>query len=136
MTSRAAARQFRMWLPTFPLTMVSARNATLSHPAFAIFRTPPKMTKHEIKEYLTKIYDLPVKKVNTMQYMGKRKRIMTRNGMAYYKYKDFKKAVVYFKDSLQDVGMGMRVPELEEEQNNSAMDMDYSDEDGVPEKQP
>lgn len=28
------------------------------------------MTKHEIKEYLTKIYDLPVKKVNTMNYLG------------------------------------------------------------------
>ena len=50
--------------------MVSAKNATPTHPAFAIFRTSPKMTKHEIKEYLTKIYDLPVKKVNTMNYLG------------------------------------------------------------------
>ena len=62
---------------------------------------------------------------------------MTRGGIAYYKYKDFKKAVVYFKDSLQDVGMGMRVPELEEEEQNSEdmMDVDdYSEEDGVPQK--
>jgi ribosomal protein L23 len=60
-----------MWMPQFPLTLVSARNATATHPAFAIFRTSPKMTKHEIKEYLTKIYDLPIKKVNTMNYLGK-----------------------------------------------------------------
>jgi large subunit ribosomal protein L23 len=70
MASRRVAKQFRMWMPTFPLTMVSARSATATHPAYAIFRTNPKMTKHEIKEYLTKIYDLPVKKVNTMQYLG------------------------------------------------------------------
>lgn len=69
MASRAT-RQFQVWMPNFPLLMVSARNATPTHPAFAIFRTPPKMTKHEIKEYLTKIYDLPVKKVNTMNYLG------------------------------------------------------------------
>ena len=70
MASRAG-KQFRMWMPNFPLTMVSARNATATQPAFAIFRTSPKMTKHEIKEYLTKIYDLPVNKVNTMNYLGK-----------------------------------------------------------------
>lgn len=74
MASRNAGKQFRMWMPQFPLTMVSARNATPKHPAFAIFRTDPKMTKHEIKEYLTKIYDLPVRKVNTMNYLGKEKR--------------------------------------------------------------
>jgi large subunit ribosomal protein L23 len=95
--------------------MVSARNATATKPAQAIFRTPPRMTKHEIKEYLTKIYDLPVKKVNTMNYEGKRKRFMHTRGIAYYKYRDFKKAYVFFDDSLQDVGIGMRVPELEED---------------------
>ena len=58
---------------------------------------------------------------------------MTKNGIAYYKYKDFKKAVVTFKDSLQDVGIGMRVPELEEQND---MDVDYSEEDGEPQKQP
>lgn len=59
---------------------------------------------------------------------------MTNTGIAYYKYKDFKKAVVYFKDSLQDVGMGMRVPELEEEEDDTGMD--YSDDDGLPQKRP
>eukprot|EP00567_Pseudictyota_dubia_P005079 CAMPEP_0197453036 /NCGR_PEP_ID=MMETSP1175-20131217/33743_1 /TAXON_ID=1003142 /ORGANISM="Triceratium dubium, Strain CCMP147" /LENGTH=53 /DNA_ID=CAMNT_0042986205 /DNA_START=30 /DNA_END=188 /DNA_ORIENTATION=+ len=52
------------------------------------------MTKHEIKEYLTKIYNLPVKKVNTMNYLGKRKKVIGRRKVAYYKYRDFKKAIV------------------------------------------
>jgi large subunit ribosomal protein L23 len=113
-------RQFRVWLPTMPLTMVSARNATATHPAWAIFRTPPRMTKHEIKEHLTKIYNLPVKNVNTMNYEGKRKRVMTQSKTVFYKYSDFKKAVVTFDETLQDVGLGMRVPELEEEEAAAA----------------
>ena len=114
MAGRAVGKQFRMWMPTMPLTMVSARNATATEPARAVFRTLPRMTKHEIKEYLTKIYGLPVKKVNTMNYEGKRKRVLSNNGIAYFKYKDFKKAVVTFDESLQDVGKGMSIPELEE----------------------
>lgn len=110
-----------MWMPTMPLTMVSARPATANKPAFAIFRTLPRMTKHEIKEYLTKIYNLPVKKVNTMNYAGKRKRIISNAGIAYYKYKDFKKAVVTFDDSLQDVGLAMKIPELDETTDDTSM---------------
>jgi large subunit ribosomal protein L23 len=124
--ARRATDQFRMWMPTMPLTMVSARNATARHPAFAIFRTVPRMTKHEIKEYLTKIYNLPVKSVNTMNYEGKRKRIMTSHKIHYFKYKDFKKAVVTFDESLRDVGLGMSVPELEEEQEAAQMAEDSS----------
>jgi large subunit ribosomal protein L23 len=122
-----AGRQFRMWMPIYSMTMVSARNATATHPAYAIFRTSPKMTKHEIKEYLTKIYNLPVKKVNTMNYEGKRKKLVSRFGLTYYKYKDFKKAVVTFEDSLRDVGMGMKIPELEEEDDNLDMDTELEE---------
>ena len=35
-----------------------------------VFKVDPKMTKHEIKEYLTKLYQVDVKKVNTMIYEG------------------------------------------------------------------
>lgn len=111
----AAKKQYRMWMPTMPLTLVSARNATPTRPAIAIFRALPKMTKHEVKEYLIKIYDLPVKKVNTMNYEGKRKVLMARNGFSCFKYKNFKKAVVTFDDSLKDVGLGTRIPDLEED---------------------
>jgi len=38
----AAGRQFRMWMPTMPMTMVSARNATATHPAVATFRVLPR----------------------------------------------------------------------------------------------
>lgn len=81
------------------------------------------MTKHEIKEHLTKIYDLPVKSVNTMNYQGKRKRVLTQTKTAYFKYSDFKKAVVTFDETLKDIGLGMRVPELEEEEA-AAMEAD------------
>eukprot|EP00568_Trieres_chinensis_P001047 CAMPEP_0183308624 /NCGR_PEP_ID=MMETSP0160_2-20130417/22363_1 /TAXON_ID=2839 ORGANISM="Odontella Sinensis, Strain Grunow 1884" /NCGR_SAMPLE_ID=MMETSP0160_2 /ASSEMBLY_ACC=CAM_ASM_000250 /LENGTH=76 /DNA_ID=CAMNT_0025472487 /DNA_START=279 /DNA_END=509 /DNA_ORIENTATION=- len=76
------------------------------------------MTKHEIQEYLSKIYQLPVKKVNTMNYMGKRKRVFGRRKIAYYKYRDFKKAIVIFDDSLRDVGLGTRI--ISEEQEDRA----------------
>lgn len=84
------------------------------------------MTKHEIKEYLQKIYQLPVLKVRTMNYAGKRKRLQSSHGVHFYKYKDFKKAVVTFDSSLQDVGMGMRVPELDDEDGDNRP---YEDED-------
>ena len=113
MTSRIA-NGFRMWMPTMPLTLVSARSATPTTPAYATFRTPRSMTKHEIKEYLTKIYDLPVRKVNTMNYDGKRKRFLTNRQTFYFKYKDYKKAVVYFEKSLEDVGVGTRISEVDE----------------------
>ena len=54
------------------------------------------MTKHEIKEYLSKIYELPVKKVNTANYDGKTKRGSLRLPGAVYKTKAFKKAYVTF----------------------------------------
>jgi len=127
--ARNAGRQFKMWMPTMPITMVSARSRTATNPAYATFRVPPKMTKHEIKEYLTKIYNLPVRKVNTMNYLGKHKRLGWKAGTVYFKYKDFKKAVVYFDDTLTDVGLGMRVPELEEDQEES-MDVEGPESEG------
>ena len=110
-------KQFRMWMPVMPMTLVAARNATPNKEAFAIFRVMPRMTKHEIKEYLTKIYKLPVTKVRTCNYLGKRKRLITERGIIYFKYKDFKKARVSFdRNVLTDVGIGLRVPELEEQE--------------------
>src|SRR3546814_15544792 len=49
--------------------VVNAVN-TASTPVQAVFRGPPRMTKTEVKEYLTKIYDVPVAKVHTMNYLG------------------------------------------------------------------
>eukprot|EP00550_Attheya_septentrionalis_P009734 CAMPEP_0198283294 /NCGR_PEP_ID=MMETSP1449-20131203/2944_1 /TAXON_ID=420275 /ORGANISM="Attheya septentrionalis, Strain CCMP2084" /LENGTH=107 /DNA_ID=CAMNT_0043979875 /DNA_START=178 /DNA_END=501 /DNA_ORIENTATION=- len=100
-----------------PITFMSAKSATVTHPATAIFRVVPRMTKHEIKEYLTKIYNLPVKKVNTINYAGKRKRAMGKRRTVYYKYKAFKKAIVTFdRTLLEDVGKAEKFDETAEEE--------------------
>jgi ribosomal protein L23 len=39
----------------------------------AVFYVPPKMTKFEVKEYLTKIYNVSVKSVRTANFLGKRR---------------------------------------------------------------
>ena len=36
----------------------------------AVLRVPPAMTKTEVKEYLTKIYNIPVIKVSTENVLG------------------------------------------------------------------
>ena len=114
-----ATKQFRMWMPNMPMILVSARNATARQPARATFRVLPRMTKHEIKEYLTKIYDLPVNKVNTSNYLGKRKLVRGTTQVILYKYKDFKKAIVSFDRSFMDVGIGLRIPEIDDEEDLS-----------------
>ena len=58
------------------------------------------MNKLEIREYLTKIYDLPVESVNTAIFLGKRKRILTQRKMEVYKRSDHKTAYVTFKEDL------------------------------------
>jgi ribosomal protein L23 len=41
-----------------------------SRPAQAVFKVAPSMTKHEVREHLTKIYDLPVQRVMTANFAG------------------------------------------------------------------
>ena len=101
-------------MPTMPMTLVGATNATATKNATATFRVLPKMTKHEITEYLQKIYNLPVKKVNTANYLGKRKKVTTERKIVYFKYKDYKKAIVTFDSTLQNVGKGIKLPEIDE----------------------
>ncbi|KAG7354549.1 50S ribosomal protein L23 [Nitzschia inconspicua] len=118
-------KQFRMWMPSMPMVLVSARNATARQPARATFRVLPKMTKHEIKEYLTQIYNLPVDKVNTANYLGKRKLVRGTTKVIRYKYKDFKKAIVSFDRSFTNVGIGLRIPEIDDDTENNNNNYDY-----------
>lgn len=113
--SRKAIHGFRMWMPTMPMTLLGAQSATATHPARATFRILPKMTKHEVKEYLQKIYKLPVKKVNTQNFLGKRLKILGNRQIAYRKEPNWKKAIVTFTSEVQDVGIGARIKELEDE---------------------
>lgn len=130
MLARAAATttQFRMWMPTMPMVLVSAKNATARLPARATFRVLPRMTKHEIKEYLTQIYDLPVRKVNTSNYLGKRKVVRGNHSsqVIRYKYKDFKKAVVSFDRSFLDVGKALRIPEIDNDDGNEPLQQQHN----------
>ena len=92
-----------------PMVLLSATHATPTTPASAAFRVLPRMTKHEVKEYLTKIYGLPVREVRTQNYLGKRMRIIGKRQIAYAKRPDFKKAFVTFDGSLADTGLGAQV---------------------------
>jgi large subunit ribosomal protein L23 len=58
----------------------------------AAFRTKPHMTKQEIRGILEGVYGLDVKKVNTINYEGKKK--PSRSG--YFRRPDWKKAHVIF----------------------------------------
>ena len=61
----------RVLFPSMYMRLISL--ATAKRPPEAILYVPPSMTKHEIKEYLTKVYNVPVIKVNTINYHGKNK---------------------------------------------------------------
>jgi len=96
-----------MWMPHMPMVLIKATSATESTWAQAIFRVLPKMTKHEIKEYLTKIYKLPVLKVHTQNFLGARKRVLGSRSIAYFKYPKFKRAIVFFDNTMTEVNVNM-----------------------------
>ncbi|KAL7430530.1 hypothetical protein ACHAXH_004694 [Discostella pseudostelligera] len=106
----SATHGYRMWMPNMPMVLLHAEHATETTPAKAVFRVLPKMTKHEVKQYLTKIYDLPVVQVRTQNYLGKRMRIIGKRQIVYGKRPDYKKAFVTFDNTLADTGLGCFVP--------------------------
>lgn len=61
-----------------------------------MFYVPPKMTKFEVHEYLSKIYNVQVTKVNTELKLGKWKRLYAKRRVLSYKRRNFKKAYVEF----------------------------------------
>lgn len=87
----------RVFFPNMYMSLLSIR--WLGHktrPVQAVFRVEPKMNKLEIREYLRKIYGLPVVKVMTANFLGKRKRLTGKRKQVGYARPDFKKAVVTF----------------------------------------
>ena len=60
----------RVHFPRQTVTLVRSAG-----PDKGIFKVDPKMTKLEVREYLEKVYGLPVRKVNTTNYDGKLKRV-------------------------------------------------------------
>ena len=61
-----------------------------------MFYVSPKMTKFEVQEYLSKIYNIQVTKVNTEIKLGKWKRLYAKRQVISYRRRHFKKAYVEF----------------------------------------
>lgn len=59
----------RVYFPNLYMRLISYLPDLKPRPQ-AVFYVPPKMTKFEVKEYLTKIYSCDVLKVNTANYLG------------------------------------------------------------------
>lgn len=59
----------KIMFPSFYMRLVGIN--TSAKPAQAVFHVPPAMTKTEVKEYLKKIYNVPVLKVFTANFHGK-----------------------------------------------------------------
>lgn len=58
----------KVWFPSMYMRLVSLK--TTVTPPIAKLQCPTSMTKSEIKEYLTKIYNVNVLKVDTANYLG------------------------------------------------------------------
>lgn len=58
----------RVYFPNMSMRLVSVQY--MKRPPEAVLHVPPRMTKHEIKEYLTKIYNVPVLNVCTSNFLG------------------------------------------------------------------
>ena len=92
-------REAAMSIVRFPrMIMTAARtrgvNLLENQRAFVVDK---KVTKHEIKEYLTKVYGLEVENVRTANYDGKLKRAGPGRSKV-YRTKGFKKAIVTFSE--------------------------------------
>lgn len=59
-----------IYFPEMALTMVRRVTAKLPYNHF-LFRTEPKWTKLEIKEYLEKVYNVKVARIATSVVLGK-----------------------------------------------------------------
>jgi len=60
----------KVWFPTMYMTLVQSQRVKPPALSKATFHVPKSMTKTEVKEYLTKIYDMDVKSVNTVNTLG------------------------------------------------------------------
>lgn len=57
----------KVWFPSMFMRLVNHNLAKQK----ATLQVPPSMTKHEVKEYLSKIYNIEATKVSTMNVAGK-----------------------------------------------------------------
>ena len=74
----------KVWFPNMYMRLIKVSALKKPLPE-AVLYVAPKMTKFEIKEYLTKIYNIPVIKVATANYLG----------MEHHKEKEIVYSVIY-----------------------------------------
>ena len=60
----------KVHFPTFFMSLLKHTPAQPPNFSRAVFQIPKSMTKTEVKQYLTKIYDMDVKHVNTVNFLG------------------------------------------------------------------
>nr|8A22_Ar Chain Ar, uL23m [Polytomella magna]8APN_Ar Chain Ar, uL23m [Polytomella magna]8APO_Ar Chain Ar, uL23m [Polytomella magna] len=63
----------------------------------AAFKTTPNTTKLEIKAFLESVYGMEVERVNTANYLGRKRVVYTGKAKELYREDDYKKAYVIFK---------------------------------------
>ena len=80
------------------MNKLEARPSAPHHIARAAPRGSPSRSRArpQVREYLSKIYSLPVRKVMTENFMGKRKRITGKRKMFPYARPNYKRAIVTF----------------------------------------
>ena len=74
--------------------MVLARSPKPYKKNVVSFRCDPFLSKPEIKQYLTKVYNLPVQKVETANKIGQIKSNMMSGSQTKWRKKNWKKAIV------------------------------------------
>ena len=84
----------KVWFPNMFMKLINVNRTR--KPAEALLHVPSAMTKTEVKEYLTKIYDIPVLNVTTTNVLGKWKRLYGKRQIFAFKRRNFKKATVQF----------------------------------------
>lgn len=89
------ARPSTVLFPEMALTLVRRVTAKLPYNHY-LFRTDPKWTKLEVKEYLQKIYNVKVARITTYISPGKVRRAPGKRLL--FKLKDYKKVYVRIDD--------------------------------------
>ena len=85
-----------VYLPELSLTLVRRVSARLPYNHF-LFRTDASTTKHEVKEYLEKVYNVRVARITTSISLGKVRRAPGKAKM-FRKLKDYKRVMVRIMD--------------------------------------
>eukprot|EP01033_Poteriospumella_lacustris_P007503 gene7503-5393_t len=82
----------KVWFPSMFMRLVNHNLAKQK----ATLQVPPSMTKHEVKEYLSKIYNIEATKVSTVNVAGDWKRLYGKRKTIAYRRRNYKLAFVSY----------------------------------------